>query len=84
MSTTLVHLKTTTANNHSLILNGVNVLQNLLRPIIIPTKKLQWKFANNSQCNFYGLVYGAYLRCRQYFSYIVAVTFISGGNRSTR
>jgi len=30
------------------------------------------------------LVYGVYRHFQQYFSYIVAVSFIGGGNRSTR
>jgi hypothetical protein len=32
----------------------------------------------------FGLVYGAKRHFQQYFSYIVAVSFIGGGNRSTR
>ena len=33
---------------------------------------------------FIGLVYGDSHHSQQYFSYIVAVSFIGGGNRSTR
>jgi hypothetical protein len=33
---------------------------------------------------FIGLVYGNSRHSQQYFSYIVAVSFIGGGNRSTR
>ena len=34
--------------------------------------------------NRYGLVDGVYSHFQQYFTYIVAVSFIGGGNRSTR
>jgi len=33
---------------------------------------------------WFGLVYGFERHCQQYFSYIVAVSFISGRNRCTR
>jgi len=32
----------------------------------------------------FSLVYGVYRRFQQYFSYIAAVNFIGGGNRTTR
>jgi hypothetical protein len=31
-----------------------------------------------------GLIYGVYRHFQQYFSYIMAVSFIDGGNRSTQ
>jgi len=30
------------------------------------------------------MVYGVYRQFQQYFSYMVAISFIGGGNRSTR
>ena len=34
-------------------------------------------------CRFLEIIYRSRLRFQQYFSYIVAVRFIGGGNRST-
>ena len=41
-------------------------------------------FAQNETEIWLGLVYGVLRHVQQYFSYIVAVSFIGGGNQSTR
>ena len=38
---------------------------------------------HNTEMIGFGLVYGVKRHFQQYFSYIVAVSFIGGGNRST-
>ena len=53
--TPAAHVKVT----FSFFLERINKKYESFESIIIPTKKLQWKFANKSQCIFYGLVNGA-------------------------
>jgi hypothetical protein len=41
-------------------------------------------YFHNTEMIGFGLVYGVKRHFQQYFSYIVAVSFIGGGNQSTR
>ena len=62
-----------------------NINYTIIRRGLLQTMDKTWKKKNiDNLSGWFGLVYGVYHHFQQYFSYTVTVSFIGGGNWSTR